>query len=265
MLTERWGSAEDSIGPELPPGTYQVVITNAVVKEGDKPKIVTTMLVVGGDETWIGTTHEFYDNMSTDKNIGFMKRKFKACGIEDVSVLSKCLAAYKNRKVAIVVTESGGFVNFRVDRLLKVLSKDDMNDVLKKYNKTGGGKQPAAAAATEPDDDPDGDGDAPQQAPAAPAPAAPAAPAGDRKMPTQEAIARMEPGDVEELLLALECDPKKCKSSPRDVAAFLVAVIEGDAYDPGIGVVKLAAKALGLKFDKNTNDSDVEKLIEASL
>jgi len=132
MLQQMWEKAEAASGADLPDGTYQFEVIKKT-KDGKatrfemsgkgKPTFKTALRVKGGAEEYMGTEFEINDNLETEDNMGWFKKKLNRLNItlpEDVSeIMDGSLAGEMVGKVFEgQVKTKNDFINVYVNRLI---------------------------------------------------------------------------------------------------------------------------------------------------
>ena len=133
MLQQMWEKAEVGGNADLPDGTYQFVVLK---KSGDgkratgfamsgkgKPTFKTQLKVKGGAEEYVGQELEINDNLETDENMGWFKKKLNRLNItlpEDFEeIIDGSLAGEMAGKVFEgQVKTKNDFLNVYVNRLI---------------------------------------------------------------------------------------------------------------------------------------------------
>ena len=258
-LGKEWDSAEDA-DMEIADGDFHMLIEESrlQMEAGKRRQVVTKVKVVAGDDDYVGNVLTMYDGCESEVNIGYLKKKLSRAGIrlgKGAKGLLKAIEEFVGRVVEVRIKNKDGFCNWYVNGLISAdgaAEADDDDDADDDLDD----KDDDVAVAGKDDEDEDEDDEKDEGKPS-------------RTLLEQDDVADMAEGKCKTYLDknfdGLDTD-KIAKGHKKEVLQYLIAIVEGDAFEPDEeDTPRYAAKAFGLRVKKSMDDEAIEDLVQGKL
>ena len=152
-LQKQWDGAKAQGNAELPDGVYEFVITKAI-PDTSKWGMKITYRVTGGNEALIGEDVTIKDNLDSDSNMGWFKKKLARLGISlpsDVALLfatsteeDSVAAQLVGKKFEGQAKTKNEFLNVYVNRLIGEADASELEDQAGGEEAAEGGEEAVA-------------------------------------------------------------------------------------------------------------------------
>ena len=301
-LSKMWNKASSSTS-NVVAGKYIFKIESAKYNDGDKgPSIREILKVTGGNEEFIGETVSVFNNLSTEQNMSFFKQKLQRLGIdipEDFTEIEDGTVCEEMEGITFEgeLKIKNGFVNVYVNKLVDADDEDDDDEDNEEEDSNEGkdaeepedsedeedeeesdeeeeedednadeedseeeeSEEDSAEESEEDDDaeeeesddseeedeesDDDGEGE---------------------EFPTPDEVAAMKAKQVNEVLKAIDLDPKEI-ASPKKVLEGISNYLYTKKYIPEIDVFNMVVKALNIKGLKGKSSVEKNKAVKQAV
>ena len=300
-LSKMWNKASSSTS-NVVAGKYIFKIESAKYNDEDKgPSIREILKVTGGNEEFIGETVSVFNNLSTEQNMSFFKQKLQRLGIdipEDFTEIEDGTVCEEMEGITFEgeLKIKNGFVNVYVNKLVDADDEDendededneeedsnegkdaeesddseeedeeesdeeeDEDDADEEDSEEEESNEDSAEESEEDDDteeeesddseeedeedDDDGEGE---------------------EFPTPDEVAAMKAKQVNEVLKAIDLDPKEI-ASPKKVLEGISNYLYTKKYIPEIDVFNMVVKALNIKGLKGKSSVEKNKAVKQAV
>lgn len=297
-LSSMWSKASASAS-SVAAGKYMFKIESAKYQEGDKGPAIKEMLkIIGGNEEFVGETISQYNNLATEQNMSFFKQKLQRLGIdipedfteiEDGTVCEEMEGLTFEGEVKI----KNGFVNVYINRLVDsdeeddepsaleddddedsegaegTSSDDDEDDSEEEEEESENEEESEDEEADEDDSDDDSEEDEEEEddseddEESEEEEGEPEEGEGE-EFPTPDEVAGMKAKQVNEILSAIDLDPKEI-ASPKKVLEGISNYLYTKKYTPEIDVFNMVVKALNVKGLKGKSPAEKNKAVKQAV
>lgn len=294
-LSKMWSKASSSTS-NVVAGKYIFKIESAKYNDGDKgPSIREILKVTGGNEEFIGETVSVFNNLSTEQNMSFFKQKLQRLGIdipEDFTEIEDGTVCEEMEGVTFEgeLKIKNGFVNVYVNRLVDADDEDDDSD----EDDEEDGKDAEDSEDVEEDeedsdaeeedeedadaDDSEEEEDSDEESESEEDDDAEEEESDDsedeeeeddddgdgEEFPTPDEVAAMKAKQVNEVLKAIDLDPKEI-ASPKKVLEGISNYLYTKKYIPEIDVFNMVVKALNIKGLKGKSSAEKNKVVKQAV
>lgn len=273
-LSSMWSKASASAS-SVAAGKYMFKIESAKYQEGDKGPAIKEMLkIIGGNEEFVGETISQYNNLATEQNMSFFKQKLQRLGIdipedfteiEDGTVCEEMEGLTFEGEVKI----KNGFVNVYINRLVDSDEEDDEPSALDDDDDDDEDSEGAEGTSSDDDDDDDSEEDEEEEddseddEESEEEEGEPEEGEGE-EFPTPDEVAGMKAKQVNEILSAIDLDPKEI-ASPKKVLEGISNYLYTKKYTPEIDVFNMVVKALNVKGLKGKLPAEKNKAVKQAV
>ena len=253
-LSKMWNKASSSTS-NVVAGKYIFKIESAKYNDGDKgPSIREILKVTGGNEEFIGETISVFNNLSTEQNMSFFKQKLQRLGIdipEDFTEIEDGTVCEEMEGITFEgeLKIKNGFVNVYVNKLVDADDEDDDdedNDEDEEDSNEGKDEEESDDSEDEEEDEEDNDD------------------GEGEEFPTPDEVAAMKAKQVNEVLKAIDLDPKEI-ASPKKVLEGISNYLYTKKYIPEIDVFNMVVKALNIKGLKGKSSAEKNKAVKQAV
>lgn len=277
-LNKMWNKASVS-ATNVAAGKYMFKIESAKYYAGEKgPSIKEMLKITGGNEEYIGETISQFDNLATEQNMSFFKQKLQRLGIdipedfteiEDGTVCEQMEGLTFEGELKI----KNGFVNIYVTKLVDddedfEEDEDAEEDSEEESNEEGTDEEDTDAESEEDDEAENTDEEESEDVEEAEESDEDEEEEDDSEegseFPTPDEVAVMKAKQVNEILSAIDLDPKEI-ASPKKVLEGISNYLYTPKYTPEIDVFNMVVKALNVKGLKGKTSADKNKLVRQAV
>lgn len=296
-LSSMWSKASASAS-SVAAGKYMFKIESAKYQEGDKGPAIKEMLkIIGGNEEFVGETISQYNNLATEQNMSFFKQKLQRLGIdipedfteiEDGTVCEEMEGLTFEGEVKI----KNGFVNVYINRLVDSDEEDDEPSALdddddedsegaegtssdddedeseeeEEESDDEDEEEPEDKEADEDDSDDDSEEDEEEEDDSEDDEESEEEDESEEgeEFPTPDEVAGMKAKQVNEILSAIDLDPKDI-ASPKKVLEGISNYLYTKKYTPEIDVFNMVVKALNVKGLKGKSPAEKNKAVKQAV
>lgn len=296
-LSKMWNKASSSTS-NVVAGKYIFKIESAKYNDGDKgPSIREILKVTGGNEEFIGETVSVFNNLSTEQNMSFFKQKLQRLGIdipEDFTEIEDGTVCEEMEGITFEgeLKIKNGFVNVYVNKLVDADDEDDDdNDEDNEEEDSNEGKDAEEPEDSEDDEDEEeSDEEEEDEDDADEEDSAEESEENDdaeeeesddsedeeeedeesdddgegEEFPTPDEVAAMKAKQVNEVLKAIDLDPKEI-ASPKKVLEGISNYLYTKKYIPEIDVFNMVVKALNIKGLKGKSSVEKNKVVKQAV
>lgn len=302
-LSKMWNKASSSTS-NVVAGKYIFKIESAKYNDGDKgPSIREILKVTGGNEEFIGETVSVFNNLSTEQNMSFFKQKLQRLGIdipEDFTEIEDGTVCEEMEGITFEgeLKIRNGFVNVYVNKLVDADDEDDDNDdednEEEDSNEGKDAEEPEdsedeedAEESDEEEEEDEDDADEEDSAEESEEDSDDEEEESDdsededdeedneedeesdddgegEEFPTPDEVAAMKAKQVNEVLEAIDLDPKEI-ASPKKVLEGISNYLYTKKYIPEIDVFNMVVKALNIKGLKGKSSVEKNKAVKQAV
>lgn len=298
-LSKMWNKASSSTS-NVVAGKYIFKIESAKYNDGDKgPSIREILKVTGGNEEFIGETVSVFNNLSTEQNMSFFKQKLQRLGIdipEDFTEIEDGTVCEEMEGITFEgeLKIKNGFVNVYVNRLVDADDEDDDDDdednEEEDSNEGKDAEEPEDSEDEEDEEDEDGTDEEDSEEEESEEDSAEESEEDDdaeeeesddsedeeeedeesdddgegEEFPTPDEVAAMKAKQVNEVLKAIDLDPKEI-ASPKKVLEGISNYLYTKKYIPEIDVFNMVVKALNIKGLKGKSSAEKNKAVKQAV
>lgn len=290
-----WNKASSSTS-NVVAGKYIFKIESAKYNDGDKgPSIREILKVTGGNEEFIGETVSVFNNLSTEQNMSFFKQKLQRLGIdipEDFTEIEDGTVCEEMEGITFEgeLKIKNGFVNVYVNKLVDADDEeDDDDDEDNEEEDSNEGKdaeepedsedeEEESDEEEEEEDEDDADEEDSEEEESEEDDDAEEEESDDseeedeeddddgegEEFPTPDEVAAMKAKQVNEVLKAIDLDPKEI-ASPKKVLEGISNYLYTKKYIPEIDVFNMVVKALNIKGLKGKSSAEKNKAVKQAV
>lgn len=302
-LSKMWNKASSSTS-NVVAGKYIFKIESAKYNDGDKgPSIREILKVTGGNEEFIGETVSVFNNLSTEQNMSFFKQKLQRLGIdipEDFTEIEDGTVCEEMEGITFEgeLKIKNGFVNVYVNKLVDADDEeDDDDDEDNEEEDSNEGKdaeepedsedeEEESDEEEEEEDEDDADEEDSEEEESEEDSAEESEEDDDaeeeesddseeedeeddddgegEEFPTPDEVAAMKAKQVNEVLKAIDLDPKEI-ASPKKVLEGISNYLYTKKYIPEIDVFNMVVKALNIKGLKGKSSAEKNKAVKQAV
>lgn len=302
-LSKMWNKASSSTS-NVVAGKYIFKIESAKYNDGDKgPSIREILKVTGGNEEFIGETVSVFNNLSTEQNMSFFKQKLQRLGIdipEDFTEIEDGTVCEEMEGITFEgeLKIKNGFVNVYVNKLVDADDEeDDDDDEDNEEEDSNEGKdaeepedsedeEEESDEEEEEEDEDDADEEDSEEEESEEDSAEESEEDNDaeeeesddseeedeeddddgegEEFPTPDEVAAMKAKQVNEVLKAIDLDPKEI-ASPKKVLEGISNYLYTKKYIPEIDVFNMVVKALNIKGLKGKSSAEKNKAVKQAV
>lgn len=284
-LAQMWNKASASAS-NVPEGKYMFKIESAKYNEGAKgPNIKTLLKVVGGNEEVVGEVITQFDNLATEQNMSFFKQKLQRLGIdipEDFTEIEDgtVCEAMEGLTFEGEVKVKGGFVNVYVNKLVdddmddeededledEDTEEEDSDDAEEDSEEDNDEEESEEEDEDEEEAEDDDDSDDSDEESEEDAEEESDSEEGDEGegFPTPDEVAAMKVKQVNEILKAIDIDPKEV-AAPKKVLETMSNYLYTPKYTPEIDGFNALVKALNIKGLKGKDSKEKNKIVKKAV
>lgn len=286
-----WSKASASAS-NVVAGKYMFKIESAKYQESDKgPSIKEILKITGGNEEFVGETISQYNNLATEQNMSFFKQKLQRLGIdipEDFTEIEDGTTCEAMEGITFEgeVKIKNGYVNVYVNRLIDEDDADDedmdddfededvedQEDVEEDSDDSEEAEEEDDSEEEE-DEDEESDDDAEEDEEEEDededeeseeeeeSDEEDSEDSDGESFPTPDEVASMKAKQVNEILSAIDLDPKEI-ASPKKVLEGISNYLYTKKYTPEIDVFNMVVKALNVKGLKGKTSAEKNKAVK---
>lgn len=284
-LSKMWNKASSSTS-NVVAGKYIFKIESAKYNDGDKgPSIREILKVTGGNEEFIGETVSVFNNLSTEQNMSFFKQKLQRLGIdipEDFTEIEDGTVCEEMEGITFEgeLKIKNGFVNVYVNKLVDADDEDDDDDdednEEEDSNEGKDAEEPEDSEDEEDEEESDeeeeeeeekdeDDADEEEESDDSEEEDEEGDDDGEgEEFPTPDEVAAMKAKQVNEVLKAIDLDPKEI-ASPKKVLEGISNYLYTKKYIPEIDVFNMVVKALNIKGLKGKSSAEKNKAVKQAV
>lgn len=301
-LSKMWNKASSSTS-NVVAGKYIFKIESAKYNDGDKgPSIREILKVTGGNEEFIGETVSVFNNLSTEQNMSFFKQKLQRLGIdipEDFTEIEDGTVCEEMEGITFEgeLKIKNGFVNVYVNKLVDADDEDDDEDNEEEDSNEGKDAEESEDSEDEEDeeesdeeeeeeDEDDTDEEDSEEEESEEDSTEESEEDDDaeeeesddseeedeednddgegEEFPTPDEVAAMKAKQVNEVLKAIDLDPKEI-ASPKKVLEGISNYLYTKKYIPEIDVFNIVVKALNIKGLKGKSSAEKNKAVKQAV
>ena len=297
-----WNKASASAS-NVVAGKYMFKIESAKYQESDKgPSIKEILKITGGNEEFVGETISQYNNLATEQNMSFFKQKLQRLGIdipEDFTEIEDGTTCEAMEGITFEgeVKIKNGFVNVYVNRLIDEDDADDEDmdddddesedegedvedpeDVEEDSDDSEEAEEEDDSEEDEDEESDDGDAEEDEEEEddseddsedeeseeEEESDEEDSEDSDGESFPTPDEVASMKAKQVNEILSAIDLDPKEI-ASPKKVLEGISNYLYTKKYTPEIDVFNMVVKALNVKGLKGKTSAEKNKAVKAAV
>ena len=279
-LSTMWNKASVST-TNVAAGKYMFKIESAKYYEGDKGPAIREMLkITGGNEEYVGETISQFDNLATEQNMSFFKQKLQRLGIdipedfteiEDGTVCEQMEGLTFEGELKI----KNGFVNIYVTKLVddedEEFEKDETeedeeasDDSEEEDNEEDSEESEEEEEAEEKEEPVEEEEDTESEEVEEAEEDAEEEDEEGSEFPTPDEVSSMKAKQVNEVLSAIDLDPKEI-ASPKKVLEGISNYLYTPKYTPEIDVFNMLVRALNIKGLKGKTSADKNKIVKKAV
>lgn len=289
-LSSMWSKASASAS-NVVAGKYMFKIESAKYQESDKgPSIKEILKITGGNEEFVGETISQYNNLATEQNMSFFKQKLQRLGIdipEDFTEIEDGTTCEAMEGITFEgeVKIKNGYVNVYVNRLIDEDDADDedmdddsedededvedQEDVEEDSDDSEEAEEEDDSEEEEEDEESDDDAeedeeeedDSEDDESEEESDEEDSEDSDGESFPTPDEVASMKAKQVNEILSAIDLDPKEI-ASPKKVLEGISNYLYTKKYTPEIDVFNMVVKALNVKGLKGKTSAEKNKAVK---